>query len=434
MKKSLFAIAAVTAFAGAAQAQSSVTVYGLIDFGYAGASQVRAGPGTTLSSTSNGGQSNNIVTKTQTSGIAGDGESTSRLGFRGNEDLGGGLNAFFTAEAAINMAATGNSNASGLLSATSSGQRQLFVGLGKKGLGAASFGTQYTPIHEAVTSTNAGGANNQMGDVIYDRRGNGVDYTQSGMSTNDSYTVRSTNALILKSERMAGFGFKGMLVATGRTANQTSGASANGGESSNEGYGIGADYQWQKLYVTANYQMFRNNTSTGAAAVSATNLTPALAAQATTFTPGYNGGAVTPGVNAQDSQQYYGATYDFGILKAFAGYVNRKVTNIAVSTNYVSRTAQQIGVRAPITPAIQVWASGGTGKINNNGIAGTAANITGWQIGSDYNLSKRTNLYAIYGNSATSNVNMGAYAATTTSSAMTSYNQASYAVGVRHTF
>jgi len=36
MKKSLFAIAAVTAFAGAAQAQSSVTVYGIIDGGYNG--------------------------------------------------------------------------------------------------------------------------------------------------------------------------------------------------------------------------------------------------------------------------------------------------------------------------------------------------------------------------------------------------------------
>jgi predicted porin len=405
-------------------------VYGLIDFGYAGASQTRAGAGVAAPTAAT-----NIVTKTQTSGIGGDGESTSRIGFRGTEDLGGGLNAFFTAEAAINMAATGNSNASGLFSATSTGQRQLFIGLGKKGLGAASIGTQYTPVHEAVTSTNAGGANNQMGDVIYDRRGNGADYTQSGMSTNDSYTVRSTNALVLKSERMAGFGLKGMVVAAGRTANQTSGANGAGGEASNQGYGVGLDYQWKKLYITANYQAFLNNTSTGAAAVNATNLTPALNAQGTTFAPGYNGGAVTPGVNAQDNQQYYGATYDFGILKVFAGYVNRKVVNVNLDTNYVSRTAQQIGVRAPITPAIQVWASGGTGKINSQGSATSGSNIAGWQIGSDYNLSKRTNLYAIYGQSSTSNSNMSTYATSaTTSAAMTSYNQSSYAVGIRHTF
>jgi len=36
MKKSLFAVAAVTAFAGAAQAQSSVTIYGIMDVGYQG--------------------------------------------------------------------------------------------------------------------------------------------------------------------------------------------------------------------------------------------------------------------------------------------------------------------------------------------------------------------------------------------------------------
>jgi predicted porin len=35
MKKSLIALAALSAFATAAQAQSSVTVYGVVDIGYA---------------------------------------------------------------------------------------------------------------------------------------------------------------------------------------------------------------------------------------------------------------------------------------------------------------------------------------------------------------------------------------------------------------
>ena len=39
MKKSLFAVAAMSAVAGAAQAQSSVTVYGLLDVGYVGSNQ-----------------------------------------------------------------------------------------------------------------------------------------------------------------------------------------------------------------------------------------------------------------------------------------------------------------------------------------------------------------------------------------------------------
>jgi predicted porin len=75
--------------------------------------------------------------------------------------------------------------------------------------------------------------------------------------------------------------------------------------------------------------------------------------------------------------------------------------------------------------------------MNNTGAGANTAKFNGWQLGSDYNLSKRTNLYAIYGQTATSNAVTGAYAATSNPSATsqpTSYNASSYAVGVRHTF
>ena len=87
MKKSLFAIAAVTAFAGAAQAQSSVTVYGILDAGYVGGNQ-RAQT-TSVTGTNNNGFS-----------ITGQ-EATSRLGFKGVEDLGAGRSAFFTVEVTL---------------------------------------------------------------------------------------------------------------------------------------------------------------------------------------------------------------------------------------------------------------------------------------------------------------------------------------------
>ena len=126
MKKSLFAIAAVTAFAGAAQAQSSVTVYGILDVGFQGRS-------TTV---------NNVkTTSTQFNGDGG--ETTSRLGFRGTEDLGGGTSAFFTTEFQLyptNANLSGDSNG-GLFN------RQTFVGLAQKGIGRFAIGTQYTPIH-----------------------------------------------------------------------------------------------------------------------------------------------------------------------------------------------------------------------------------------------------------------------------------------------
>jgi predicted porin len=414
MKKSLFAVAAVTAFAGAAQAQSSVTVYGLIDYGYQSAYQRNAVGQAVTPPT---------VTNQNTSGFSGNGESTSRLGFRGNEDLGGGASAFFTIEAAL------NTDQGGILNSGATGNRQQFVGLGKKGLGTASIGIQYTPVHEAASVTDAGGLNNQNGNVIYDRTGgfgaasgqvvagSGVGLNSvSGMSTNTSYTIRSTNALVLKSENMAGFTAKAMLVQGGKDSNAAGGTQTV----DNSGWGLGADYTWKKLFVTAAYQSFNNQTQ-GAGA----------------FAPGYNGAGITPGVNTHDNQQYYAATYDFGILKGFAQYVNRKVTSFTNVNNSVSRSAQQIGVRAPITSTVQVWASAGTGSINAGGTNYTPSKFNGWQLGTDYALSKRTNLYAIYGQTATSGNQQQVYGANTAqvaNQAQNSYNASSYALGVRHTF
>jgi predicted porin len=425
MKKSLFAIAAVTAFAGAAQAQSSVTVYGLLDYGFQGSSQTAAGTSAVAAGTGGvpGAAQANVVTKTQSSGIQGSGQSTSRLGFRGTEDLGGGTSAFFTVEVALT---TDNANPTaggagttgpGAFGATSNtANRQTFIGLAQKGMGRASLGLQYTPIHNAVAATNAGGTNNVIGDVIHDRSGQtAVVYPGSGMSTNDSYTVRTSNALILNSENISGFNINGMVVSRGTTTTQT--AATTGGVNTNSGYGLGVNYTWKRLLVTANYQQFNQE-----------------ATSTTAMTVGYNGGGTNTGANAKDTQQYYGASYDFGILKAFVGYVNRKVQNNDNSSNYVTRTAQQIGVSAPITKTINVFASGGMGRLNSTGTNGPTADFTGYQLGSNYVLSKRTNLYAIYGAANTSNSNAGIYSATATANGNSSYNQSSYAIGMRHTF
>ncbi len=77
MKKSLIALAAVAA-SGAAFAQSSVTVYGVVDTSIA-------------------------VVKGQdtVSGMLNSGAATSRLGFRGVEDLGNGLKANFVLEGQV---------------------------------------------------------------------------------------------------------------------------------------------------------------------------------------------------------------------------------------------------------------------------------------------------------------------------------------------
>jgi predicted porin len=79
MKKSLLALAALTAFAGAASAQSSVTLFGIVDL--------------SVGQIDNGAADRFMMMQ--------DGAASTRLGFRGVEDLGGGLRALFWLETAL---------------------------------------------------------------------------------------------------------------------------------------------------------------------------------------------------------------------------------------------------------------------------------------------------------------------------------------------
>lgn len=83
MKKSLLALAVLGAFAGAASAQSSVTIYGSLD------QAVTKGNGGTAANAGANGTSKAWQVRES---------NGSRLGFRGNEDLGGGLSAQFQIE------------------------------------------------------------------------------------------------------------------------------------------------------------------------------------------------------------------------------------------------------------------------------------------------------------------------------------------------
>ena len=130
MKKTLIAFAALTAIAGAAQAQSTVTLYGVADV-YAG-----------QKSTTVGG------VKLKQTVIDSNGLNTSRFGFRGTEDLGSGLKAIFTMEAGLLLdTGAANNNGGGLFS------RQAFVGLSGN-FGTATLGRQYTAFDALRASTN----------------------------------------------------------------------------------------------------------------------------------------------------------------------------------------------------------------------------------------------------------------------------------------
>jgi predicted porin len=131
-------------------------------------------------------------------------------------------------------------------------------------------------------------------------------------------------------------------------------------------------------------------------------------------------------LNVQDNQYLVGATYDFGILKAYAQYVSRTASSTQSSNFYAKRTGEQIGVRSFVTPTVEAWASAGLGRYTAMGASTPTANFNAWQLGSNYYLSKRTNLYAIYGQQVQSTA---AYSTTTASS-----GASMYALGLRHTF
>lgn len=117
MKKSLLALAVLGAFAGAASAQSSVTLYGKLDLGFAKAA----------------GSADKQVA---------DG-SKSRVGFRGVEDLGGGLKAMFQFEHRFNPDDGTVTNAAFWHGIST-------VGLGGS-FGTVNLGRQYTAAYSLAT-------------------------------------------------------------------------------------------------------------------------------------------------------------------------------------------------------------------------------------------------------------------------------------------
>jgi len=458
MKKSLFAVAAATAFVGAAQAQSSVTVYGIIDAGYVGSNQVLAGNSIPSGQTNTSG-----IVKSTAGGIQGGAQSTNRLGFRGTEYLGGGTSAFFTIEVALGMNDSNLLGSNGSpLSQNGTGvanqNRQTFVGIAQKGLGRLSMGTQYTPIHTNVGLTSANGQNNIMGDMIYTAGTTQNFSVTTGAqnaplaqgsntvvsSSNAGYTIRAGNMIMLQSENMSGVTAQAFAVINGlnNTQGTTSATDERGGPNNRMGYGGAINFSAGKFLGTANYQAFRavNPYGTGDTTCSSSTFGTSQASTCTTAA-----GATAPfvtqaqsGVNVYDTQYYIGATYDFGIIKAYAQYINRKWISATTPSVYGQRNAQQIGVKGNLSPKVEYWGSVGNGTFRP--LASTSAtatavsgatnqNIVGYQVGSNYWLSKRTNLYAIYGyyGVATSN-------STTSNYANMAYNGNNYAVGLRHTF
>lgn len=127
MKKSFLALAVLGAFADVAQAQASITIYGSFDGG------VRY-----LTNSNAAGDSNWTMDSRGT-------YNQNRLGFKGIEDLGGGLNAHFVLESGF-TSGSGQQDVAGILF-----QRTAIVGLGGS-WGSLDIGRQYSVNFKTIGS------------------------------------------------------------------------------------------------------------------------------------------------------------------------------------------------------------------------------------------------------------------------------------------
>ena len=397
MKKSLFAVAVATAFAGAAQAQSSVTVYGNLDAAIGQATQKNTTAGAT-------------VTTIQRTTANGDGAlSTSVLGLRGTEDLGRGMSASFVleydlidigsggtganvdsataADAAIG-ASTGNSNTAGGF-----GARQSWLGISDKSLGQLRIGRQFSVMHAAYMNGAAGAGNNVAG-AVYSAGTNGF-VNSAGVRPYDVFINR---AITYMAPTTAGVSI----------ALQTSSQYASSAETA---------------AATANSFVGGSLTYTGVK-----NLTASYAYARV----GLNGTAVTSGDN-NTVTHILAANYNFGPVQPFANWSQRSIDR-SNGDNQAKTSAMEIGLRAPITPTLGVWASGFQGArtsgLTNTSTTTTAlgsgsADLKGYQIGATYGFSKRTTAYAIYGTQEVKGKN---------AQANTKIATDHVAIGLRHTF
>ncbi|MEO8296654.1 MAG: porin [Burkholderiales bacterium] len=346
MKKSLLAMAVLGAFAGAASAQSSITIYGVIDMSINNIKNTNAGDRWTMSGA--GSQLSN------------------RLGFRGQEDLGGGNFAGFNLETSVfpdngqgggyntqpaPSTVTPNANTS----STPQNPAQLFdriatVTLGSKSMGKISLGRDYTPafgVRATYEAFNYVGIAN-YGTLFSSTRGGHPVAAAFGPSTTAPNTnVRANNSVAYYSPNIGGFSAS-LMGALGEGTTAT-GTGANKMHSGSVSYGAGP------LYASAGYGVTK-----------------------------------TTSVVGQDFKNWVlGASYNFGVVKVMTMLDQEKFINM-------KQRVFSLGVTAPVGPSGLVKAQ--YARSNVSGTTTTAVNVDNndvnlFGIGYVHSLSKRTSLY-----------------------------------------
>ncbi len=378
MKKSLLALAVLGAFAGVASAQSSVTLYGTIDL--------------------NGRFVKNTGTDRRFS-MGTDGINSSQLGFRGVEDLGGGLKAGFTLLGGINA----DQGTVGAGAPTVGGKffnRRSTVSLFSNA-GELRLGRDYTPTFWNQTIFDAFGTNG-LGES------NGIRQVFSG--------VRSDNSIgYFLPTNLGGFYGQAMVAASEGGQTNISGSSSDrvGGRllSARLGFAAGP-FDVAASYGTQKY------------------------AAPTTVSGGLGPfNAQVWNVAQGQSQKTWnvGGAYDFGFLKLLAYYDHNAVT---ATTSDLKESMFSISTVIPMGQG-EVHLGYDRSKLKTSSAALIDPTVDLIAATYQYNLSKRTALYgtvARLANKDATRLTLGGAPNATPAPPTAGGNSKGFELGVRHFF
>lgn len=375
MQKKIIALAVAGLMSGAAFAQSNVTIYGVAD-GYYGR----------LSA--DGKQSNNVF---NSGGLSG-----SRLGFRGAEDLGGGLKAVFEYELAFNLDNTGTT-AEAINSSSAgngiNGTRQSYVGLGG-GFGTVVLGRLQTPGYYIGK---------------FDALASAAISPQAVLVAKAAWTIapsnngRVNNSVAYLSPNFSGFS---AVVAYGSGEENVINAEKE------SVFGLGLNYSNGPLDVGYVYHRVSNVGASNIAIGGANTYT----FSATTGLPVQN----TPTVIADVpnlTENMIGAAYNFGVVKVLGSYQNKKTTGSATDKLW------QIGAVAPVGAGNVHVAYG---KLNMDA---ANADAKSWTLAYTHGFSKRTTGYVGYNKTSNDSAQSAGILAPTAGG-----DSKAFVTGVRHTF
>lgn len=362
MKKHLIAAAALATLSTVAFAQN-VTVYGAMDAG--------------ITTITKQGTNNN---ERQTSYMNG-GLSPSILGFRGTEDLGGGLKAGFNLEAHINSADGGQGATWGGLFG-----RQANLTLGSSA-GTLTLGKQFSPAVLAFAATDPRGLKETYSGLItwlYSQKPTFTNGTATGSSSSygDIFMANAVGA----STTVGGVNL-GLAHSIGGQAGDSSknASTAVGATTTLSGLTLSAGYQ-QTNGDNANENIYKNKRST------------------------------------------FGAAYTIGALTLKANYLTVDSYNssgVNDAENKTTGLGVNYAVNAQNTVTVAFYDS------ENKKVANNTSKT--WIVGNDYSLSKRTTVYALVagnkGGSAFSSSTATSMGATTAGVSNTAFQ-----LGVNHKF